>query len=61
MPAALISREEVRKDKIIKADETPHKMLENKKRKESWYLWGFSIEKSCTIGNKKMVLTLNPT
>ena len=30
---------------ILYADETPHKMLESKKR--NWYLWGFSSDTAC--------------
>ena len=31
---------------VLKADETPHKMLEGDEKKR-WYLWGFSIETAC--------------
>jgi transposase len=34
-------REELSDEKVLHADETPHKMLEGSKKKE-WYLWGFS-------------------
>ena len=32
--------------KLIRADETPHKMLEGD-HTSNWYLWGFSTDKSC--------------
>jgi transposase len=32
---------EITKEKVLHADETPHKMLEGDK-KSNWYLWGFS-------------------
>ncbi len=36
--------EEVFSSRVVRADETPHKMLEGSDKK-SWYLWGFSTEK----------------
>jgi transposase len=33
--------QEIRENKILHADETPHRMLEGDK-KSNWYLWGFS-------------------
>jgi len=38
-------KEEVSASKVLHADETPHRMLENHGDK-SWYLWGFSTEKA---------------
>ena len=37
---------DIKKSKILHADETPHRMLEGDKDKKIWYLWGFSNEKS---------------
>lgn len=34
--------------RILRADETPHKMLEGSETK-SWFLWGFSTEKVCYL------------
>lgn len=34
--------------RVLKADETPHKMLEGDD-KRNWYLWGFSTEKLCFL------------
>ena len=39
-------RHEVLADPVLRADETPHRMLEGDERKR-WYLWGFSTEFSC--------------
>jgi len=36
------------KARVLRADETPHKMLEGSDTK-SWYLWGFSTEKLCFL------------
>lgn len=36
-------KREILKEKILHADETPHRMLEGDK-KSNWYLWGFSSE-----------------
>jgi transposase len=36
-------RDELSKEKVLHADETPHKMLEGSKKK-NWYLWGFSSQ-----------------
>lgn len=38
--------EELLDSTVINADETPHRMLEGDKNKKSYYLWGFSTEKS---------------
>ncbi|MCB9025531.1 MAG: IS66 family transposase [Bdellovibrionaceae bacterium] len=37
--------EEVKSEKVLNADETPHRMLEDHGDK-SWYLWGFSTKKA---------------
>lgn len=37
---------EVTAERVLNADETPHRMLEGSE-KSSWYLWGFSTNKSC--------------
>lgn len=37
---------EVTREKVLNADETPHRMLEGSDTM-SWYLWGFSTRKSC--------------
>lgn len=34
--------------RVLKADETPHRMLEGSDKK-SWYLWGFSTDKLCFL------------
>ena len=34
--------------RVLRADETPHKMLEGSDTK-SWYLWGFSTDKLCFL------------
>ncbi|MCB9026424.1 MAG: IS66 family transposase [Bdellovibrionaceae bacterium] len=39
-------KEEVSSEKVLHADETPHRMLERNDNK-SWYLWGFSTRMSC--------------
>ncbi len=39
------SKQELFSDEVTHADETPHGMLEDNDKK-SWYLWGFSNEKS---------------
>lgn len=38
-------KDEVSEDKVLHADETPHRMLEDHDNK-SWYLWGFSTLRS---------------
>lgn len=37
---------EVLRAAVLRADETPHRMLEGDEKKR-WYLWGFSIEFAC--------------
>lgn len=39
-------KEEIASEKVLHADETPHRMLEENDKK-SWYLWGFSTRMSC--------------
>jgi len=34
--------DDILKSRVLRADETPHRMLEGGGDKESWYLWGFS-------------------
>lgn len=40
--------EEILKCRVLRADETPHRMLEGSDRK-SWYLWGFSTDTLCFL------------
>lgn len=44
-PAYGLLREEVRAEKVLHADETPHRMLEGDE-KSHWYLWGFSSKRT---------------
>jgi len=37
---------DIKESKVLHADETPHRMLEGDRDKKSWYLWGFSNEKT---------------
>jgi len=39
------SKQEVKRAKVLNADETPHRMLEGSDKK-SWHLWGFSTAKA---------------
>lgn len=39
-------KSEVLRDEVLRADETPHRMLEGDEKKR-WYLWGFSSEIAC--------------
>jgi hypothetical protein len=45
LPAYKKLSKEVKNSRVIKADETPHRMLEGDE-KSNWYLWGFSSEKA---------------
>jgi transposase len=45
-PAYELVKDEVLDDRVMRADETPHKMLEGSDIK-SWYLWGFSTRTAC--------------
>lgn len=38
--------DDILKSRVLLADETPHRMLEGGGDKESWYLWGFSNNRS---------------
>ncbi len=44
-PAYWLLKEEILKQTVLHADETPHRMLEGHD-KSNWYLWGFSSTKS---------------
>jgi len=44
-PTYELLREEIRAEKVLHADETPHRMLEGDD-KSHWYLWGFSSKKT---------------
>jgi len=44
-PTYELLREEVRAEKVLHADETPHRMLEGDD-KSHWYLWGFSSKRT---------------
>jgi transposase len=39
-------KNEITESKVLHADETTHRMLEGDRDKKSWYLWGFSTQKS---------------
>jgi transposase len=45
-PVYELIKREVLSEEVLRADETPHRMLEGDEKKR-WYLWGFSIEKAC--------------
>jgi transposase len=47
-PVYTAIKHEILNARVLKADETPHKMLEGSDKKK-WYLWGFSTEKSCFL------------
>lgn len=44
-PTYELLREEIRGEKVLHADETPHRMLEGDD-KSNWFLWGFSSKKT---------------
>ncbi|MEK6704594.1 MAG: IS66 family transposase, partial [Bdellovibrionota bacterium] len=44
-PAYWLLKDEILANKVLNADETPHRMLEGDD-KSNWYLWGFSSTKS---------------
>ena len=44
-PTYELLRQEIRSEKVLHADETPHRMLEGDE-KSHWYLWGFSSNKT---------------
>lgn len=47
-PVYSLIKKAILNSRVLKADETPHKMLEGSD-KESWYLWGFSTENLCFL------------
>lgn len=44
-PTYELLRKEIRAEKVLHADETPHRMLEGDE-KSHWYLWGFSSKRT---------------
>lgn len=44
-PAYRLLKEEIKAEKVLHADETPHRMLEGDET-SNWYLWGFSSKKT---------------
>lgn len=48
LPVYKLIKQDIQRSRVLHADETPHKMLEGSNIK-SWYLWGFSNEKSCFL------------
>lgn len=40
-------KEEIKSSKVLHADETTHRMLEDHNDKKKWYLWGFSTPRTC--------------
>jgi transposase len=47
-PVYTLIKQGILNSRVLKADETPHKMLEGSE-KRNWYLWGFSTEKLCYL------------
>lgn len=47
-PVYTLIKHGVLQSRVLKADETPHKMLEGDKKK-NWYLWGFSTDVYCYL------------
>lgn len=47
-PVYTAIKQGILKARVLKADETPHRMLEGDD-KDSWYLWGFSTELLCYL------------
>jgi len=47
-PVYTLIKQGVLKSRVLRADETPHKMLEGDK-KDHWYLWGFSTDRLCFL------------
>ena len=47
-PVYTLIKQGVLRSRVLKADETPHKMLEGDKKK-NWYLWGFSTDVYCYL------------
>lgn len=47
-PVYTLIRQGILDARVLKADETPHRMLEGDDKK-NWYLWGFSTENLCFL------------
>jgi len=47
-PVYTMIKQGILKSRVLRADETPHKMLEGDETK-NWYLWGFSTENLCYL------------
>lgn len=47
-PVYTLIKNGILKSRVLKADETPHRMLEGDE-KRNWYLWGFSTENLCFL------------
>ena len=47
-PVYTLIKKGILKSRVLKADETPHKMLEGDE-KTNWYLWGFSTDELCFL------------
>lgn len=47
-PVYTLIKQGILKSRVLKADETPHKMLEGDE-KTNWYLWGFSTDSLCFL------------
>jgi transposase len=47
-PVYTLIKQGILKARVLKADETPHKMLEGSD-KNTWYLWGFSTDSLCFL------------
>lgn len=48
-PVYTLIKQGILNSRVLRADETPHKMLEGGGEKKSWYLWGFSTESLCFL------------
>ena len=47
-PVYTLIKQGILKSRVLRADETPHKMLEGDE-KRNWYLWGFSTNSLCFL------------
>jgi transposase len=47
-PVYKLIKEGILNSRVLRADETPHKMLEGSERR-NWYLWGFSTDQLCYL------------
>lgn len=47
-PVYELIKDKVKSERVLHADETPHKMLEGSDT-NSWYLWGFSTPRFCFL------------